>query len=128
MMFHHHTSWLRPIYLAFQGVFGGSLAGVDHSRDDEPTALLQEIRSILLRLWDPLLIQEFPGASDQYDGYAREIHGMIQASASAAEIADFLGRVQTATMGLFLTAEHNDRVAQRIVIAAGETRGGRSPQ
>ena len=127
-MFHHHTSWLRPIYLAFQGVFGGSHLGADVFSKDDPPPLLDKIRGILLRVWDPLLIQEFPGASDQYDGYAREIYEMIEASASAAEIAHLLGRVQTATMGLFLTAEHNDRVAERIITAAGETRGPRPRQ
>lgn len=122
MMFHHHPSWLKPIYLAFQGAFGLAGASADACAGDEAPALLHEIRSILLRRWDPLLIQELPGASDQYDSYAREIYGMAKASASAAEIADFLGRVQTGTMGLFLTSAHNRAVAEKIAAASADRR------
>ena len=128
MMSHQHTNWLRPICLAFQGVFGSSDAGVDGRAAGQPPALLHKIRSLLLRLWDPLLIQEFPGASDQYDGYAREIYEMIEASASVDDIADFLGQVQSATMGLSVTPEHNKRVAERIVSAAAHTRGAPARQ
>ena len=128
MMSHQHTNWLRPIYLAFQGVFGGSDAAVDSRAAGQPPALLDKIGSMLLRLWDPLLIQEFPGASDQYDGYARDIHEMIEASASADDISDFLGQVQSATMGLSVTPEHNKRIAKRIMSAAGQTRGAPARQ
>ena len=53
---------------------------------------------------------------------------MIEASASVDDIADFLGQVQTATMGLSVTPEHNKRIAERVMAAAGQTRGAPARQ
>jgi hypothetical protein len=83
--------------------------------------LLAEIERILLREWDPIGVNDCPGASDEYDSYAFEIYTMMHAAtpASAHEIAAYLGKVQSEHMELDLTPELNDEVAAMIVRLQG---------
>ena len=37
----------------------------------------QAIRDILLHEWDPIGIASVPAATDEYDGYIHQIHGML---------------------------------------------------
>jgi hypothetical protein len=83
--------------------------------------MLVEIERILLREWDPIGVQDFPGAADEYDTYAFQIHAMMHAAtpASAHEIAVYLGRVQSEQMALGLTPELNEDVANMIIRLQG---------
>ena len=83
--------------------------------------LLAEIERILLRDWDPIGVQDFPTAADEYDSYALQIYLMLQTPTrpSVHEIAAYLNQVQTEHMGLGQTSDHNQRVAAMIAALQG---------
>lgn len=62
--------------------------------------IIDEVRRVLLREWDPIGIRDEPGAQDEYDSYAPEIVAMIVRGASPARIAGHLIRIETVGMML----------------------------
>jgi hypothetical protein len=80
-----------------------------------------EIERVLLREWDPIGMQDFSAASDEYDSYAFQIYAMMHAAtpATAHEISAYLGQVQSEHMCLDLTPDLNDEVAAMIVRLQG---------
>lgn len=50
--------------------------------------------------WDPIGVSRIPEAHDEYDGYVMPIFGLLARGASDAELADYLYKTETETMGL----------------------------
>ena len=76
----------------------------------------REIADILLKDWDPIGIQEFPEASDEYDSYVGQVYRMIASGAEAVTIAQHLKTIEVSLMGL--GASDPDRtlaVAQKLI-------------
>jgi len=61
---------------------------------------LSDVRRILLDVWDPLGVNEFPEASDEYDSYAPAIVGMLVRGATEADLVHHLRKIETENMGL----------------------------
>jgi hypothetical protein len=53
-----------------------------------------EVRSILLRVWDPLCIGGNPNLSDEYDEFLPEVLRLLDAGESVATIVAYLVSVQ----------------------------------
>ncbi|MFL6590394.1 MAG: hypothetical protein ACJ8M4_09500 [Chthoniobacterales bacterium] len=63
-------------------------------------ASLREIRTILLREWDPIGVRDIPGAHDEYDSYAMPLYLFLRSKPSADAVVDHLYRLETRQMGL----------------------------
>lgn len=77
--------------------------------------LLDDIKRILLREWDPIGVRDYPGAEDEYDSYAFRIFTGLKSRAIEDDVARYLDWAQTENMGLPLTADANRKIAARIV-------------
>jgi hypothetical protein len=75
---------------------------------------LDAIREILLREWDPIGVNEFAGAQDEYDGYVDEINELLQQRASADAIFVWLWSIETEHMMLEGDRQQTARVAERL--------------
>ena len=64
----------------------------------------RQIRSLLLRDWDPIGVRDFPQAQDEYDAYVGHVHYMLRTGATDDEIVAYLQDIETRHMGLGLRA------------------------
>ncbi len=71
------------------------------------------IRLILLVEWDPIRMFGEPGAMDEYDSYAVQVHDLLQSDASVSDIAAYLSRVQSELMSMKTDSE-------RLLLLAGK--------
>ena len=55
---------------------------------------------ILYEIWDPIGINDAPGARDEYASYVPALVALLQGGASDAEIFGYLSRTERETMGL----------------------------
>ncbi|GAG09005.1 unnamed protein product, partial [marine sediment metagenome] len=53
--------------------------------DDGIDALHLEIRQLLWKEWDPIGVNQFPEASDEYDAYVPEVVELVRNNASREE-------------------------------------------
>ena len=60
----------------------------------------RRVDEVLHYLWDPLGVSDVPEARDEYNSYLPHVFSLVVRRASAQEIADFLDRTATHTMGL----------------------------
>jgi len=75
-----------------------------------------EVRSILLREWDPIGVNGVPGAQDEYDIYVNCICKMLRYGRSAAEICSHLQWIEIERMGLSNSdKQHTQRIAARLI-------------
>jgi len=58
------------------------------------------IGEMLLREWDPIGVSDIPEASDEYDSYIPQIHGLMVKGASPKEVFEYLWWVETKNMGV----------------------------
>jgi hypothetical protein len=74
-----------------------------------------EVRRILTDEWDPIGVQDFPGALDEYDRYGRVIGLMLFQGVRLAELEIYLHRVRTDYMGISfgMTGAREPAVLQR---------------
>ena len=78
--------------------------------------IVESIRIVLLRDWDPLGVQEIPEAQDEYDSYVGGLYGILSRSASADDVARYLLHIETDSMGLNSTAIESLRpVAEKLL-------------
>lgn len=63
-------------------------------------ALVARVDTVLWEVWDPIGVNGFPEARDEYTGYAPRVAGMLRSGASDAEIECHLNRMVTDRMGL----------------------------
>jgi len=60
----------------------------------------QELRELLMAEWDPIGVADAPEAYDEYDFYLEPVLGLLRGGADAAEIAEYLDRVEIEQMEL----------------------------
>lgn len=99
-----------------EGGGGGGMTNKD--RGGSPLAQVKA----LLREWDPIGVR--PGVdapANEYDSYAPAIVALVESGASAEDLAEHLGRVSTARMGLGARPARDLAVASAIVAAVKPT-------
>jgi hypothetical protein len=62
--------------------------------------LLAEVRRILWQHWDPIGVNDQPGAFGEYDSYAPPIVSRLSRGTTASDIDSYLSYVETLDMGL----------------------------
>lgn len=67
---------------------------------EESRRIRREIRSVLLRIWDPIGIKNEPNAQDEYDGYVGPIFSLLVQHKGDDEVLDYLMWVVNDQMGL----------------------------
>ena len=75
----------------------GQFVGVE-SRGVAWLEIQEAVRAILNGAWDPIGVAD--SVSDEYDGYIADIYSLLQQGASPAELAAYLGTVESERMGL----------------------------
>lgn len=85
---------------------------------DRALRIKTEIRSILMREWDPIGVKDEPMAADEYDGYIGGIYELLKNSAPAKKISDHLREIEIRRMGFaeFQVPEHLDVAASLLHI------------
>ncbi len=59
-----------------------------------------KIRKVLMEIWDPIGINEYPEAQDEYDAYIGPVYVLLKRNALDSEIVHYLTEVETQRMGL----------------------------
>jgi hypothetical protein len=65
----------------------------------ESRRIRNEIRRVLLDVWDPIGIKDLPNAQDEYDGYIGEIYELLASRAPDAKLSAYLHWVAHERMG-----------------------------
>ena len=60
----------------------------------------RRVGEVMHDLWDPIGVSQEPYARDEYDAYVPVVTGMLMRGAGETEIASYLTRTSTETMGL----------------------------
>jgi len=84
------------------------------SERTERLARLQTVEVVLRLAWDPIGVRGIADATDEYEGYARAIVGMLERAASDREIADYLTSVEVELMGLTARTAKNADIASML--------------
>ncbi|MCY3002414.1 MAG: hypothetical protein NTV21_11480 [Planctomycetota bacterium] len=71
-----------------------------------------EIRTILLRDWDPIEVGEVPEGQDEYDGYVGRVYRLLTSRPSREEVVEYLRQVESTRMGLHAGPERLRRIAE----------------
>jgi len=74
-------------------------------------ALAIRINAILLQEWDPLGVNRYPEAIDEYNSYARKISEMLIHGRDAFSIGDYLRQLESGMM----SAPASETRIQRVV-------------
>jgi hypothetical protein len=78
--------------------------------------LLQEVREVLLREWDPIGLGHNPDCGNEYDRYARTVCRYLEEGADEYRITAYLSQVRWDSMGLSARHPEADRaVARRLL-------------
>lgn len=85
----------------------------------------QAIHDILLHEWDPIGVAEEPAATDEYDSYIHQIHGMLIRHEPRQRLVDHLWWIETVHMGLFGNRSRTEAVVERLMRLRSEFEGVR---
>jgi hypothetical protein len=66
---------------------------------DESGRIQNEIRHVLLNVWDPIGIRDEPNAQDEYDSYIGKLYELLMADAPETEFVSYLHYVAHDLMG-----------------------------
>ncbi len=78
----------------------------------------RRVGEVMHDLWDPIGVSQEPYARDEYDAYVPVVTGMLMRGAGENEIASYLTRTSTETMGLSGTSvgrSHDEKIAKLLV-------------
>lgn len=75
------------------------------SAKSEPRGIREEIRRVLLQIWDPIGVKHVAQAQDEYDSYIGDIHDLLIAGAANEVIEAHLLGIVTDRMGLPASVE-----------------------
>jgi hypothetical protein len=73
------------------------------------------IRTILIREWDPIGVNNMVGTQDEYNDYVEGILRMLESGADQAEITQHLHYLEYDYMGLSQSRGRNESVAARLL-------------
>ncbi len=76
--------------------------------------LVITVRKMLWEDWDPIGVNQFPEASDEYDSYAPGVVELVQHQASEQEILDWLWSLETGHIGLEGDRENTEQFAAKL--------------
>ena len=86
-------------------------------------ALHALVREILWKEWDPIGVNEFEQAADEYDAYVPRICEILRLGNAEAELRRYFAAVEDA-MGLDPNPQLTDQIAKRLARAASSTLRG----
>jgi hypothetical protein len=82
---------------------------------DQKQQLMYRIDEILYYLWDPIGVNDSPGARDEYTSYADSVWRMALGGKTESELSDYLTGIVTSRMELEPRKESDDSVAALIM-------------
>lgn len=86
--------------------------------------VMDSIRDVLMRDWDPIGVADIPEAADEYDSYIAPVYRILAGNRSTDELIGFLYRTETETMGLSrISRWHLRKVAETLLSLEVEARG-----
>ena len=89
---------------------------MDKSERAKLRQLMEAVREIVRRDWDPLGVADNPSCYDEYDSYAATAARYVWERVDKHKLAAYLGQVQEVSMGLSqVNAGHDMSVAQRLL-------------
>jgi hypothetical protein len=74
------------------------------------------IRAILMEHWDPIGVNGWSDATNEYDAYIPKIKALLRAKASIEVMMDFLDSVATERMGFTSQRERARPAAERMTL------------
>ena len=78
-------------------------------------SLYKRISVILLKEWDPIGVQNFPEAFNEYDSYVMPLYKMLIDKKSHQDILEYLVWVESEQMGLStVDKQHTQLIAQKL--------------
>lgn len=78
------------------------------------TKLIVTIQKMLWEDWDPIGVNQFSEASDEYDNYANEIAELVHHEATEQAMFERLWTLETGYFGLEGDRENTERFAARL--------------
>lgn len=84
------------------------------------------VRDALLRDWDPIGVQEFPEAHNEYDSFAPDVCRLLLGGADREELLSFLWWAETEHMALRGDRKRTEEFADRLIRLANESGCGGS--
>ena len=79
--------------------------------------LYQATDEILFYLWDPIGVKDIPAARDEYRSYLPGVFKLLLADAKDSEIAKYLTKVESTSMGLSESPQHALDIARTLIEA-----------
>jgi hypothetical protein len=95
-----------------------------HPPSEISQILWNRIRDALLHEWDPIGIQEYPGAHDEYDSYVADVYRMLSLRSTEEDILIYLWSLETEHMGLRGERARTEAFAKRLLEIRNEVLGG----
>ncbi len=77
--------------------------------------LFDRVRDALLNEWDPIGIQDFAEAADEYDSYAADLCELLGRNASVTEVFKYLWQLETEHMSLRGEKRRTEDFASRLL-------------
>ena len=81
--------------------------------------LLPQVRDCLWRTWDPIGVNCFPEATDEYDSYAPSITAMLLDGIDGYRLAAHLRQIELVSMGLPGTHSTTDAAVTQLLRLVG---------
>lgn len=81
--------------------------------------LTEMVRESLWRDWDPIGVNEYPDARDEYDAYVGGVCSLLRSGADAHQIREHLKQIEIVTMGLSVPCSHLDHVVRQLLSLVG---------
>jgi hypothetical protein len=91
---------------------------------DNDNLLQRRIHDALLHEWDPIGIEQFPEAQDEYDSYVPDVCHRLLSGASFEQVFDYLWSLETQHMGLRGDRQRTEQFANRVIEIGEEVKKG----
>lgn len=72
---------------------------------------------ILFYLWDPIGVSDTPAARDEFQCYLPKVFKLLVSDAKNHEIASYLNKVESSSMGLGANKPHATHIANMLIEA-----------
>lgn len=77
------------------------------------------IDELLIEEWDPIGVSDVPEARDEYRSYLPQVFSKAISGESAAQIAEYLRRIETEQMGLSGYRTNTLEIAKKVLAMKG---------